>query len=225
MYQPMQSNLTLKVLWRSLIKQLVLREPFVWDLQSLRNNRIPSNSLPHSTKMFLRALLSSLWNYFCKRWSLRLPHGKRKLSPEMSVQFQPQLRVQMCVESQTCRGVQDLPLPQLGITKEKGSKVMSSPGPQIQETRSKVYSSQTMRKASWSPVCYSTTRTGEICIVNLLINLMYPYLYLLKAPAYTMMNVTHSKQKQGCSQEVNSDYMFYLQGILPFSSMEPNFRP
>lgn len=37
----------LRAFWRGLKEQLVTREPSVWDFQGLRNNGIPSNSIPH----------------------------------------------------------------------------------------------------------------------------------------------------------------------------------
>lgn len=204
MYQPMQSNLTLKMLWRSLIKQLVLREPFVWDLQGLRNSRIPSSSLPQSTK-FLRALLRSCWNYFSKSWSSQscsFLQGKCTCSFSLSSEFKCVWSPKHAQESKIC------PFLNLESPKRRGLKSCLVLG--LRRLAVKFIPHKQCGRPHWPPVYYSKIRTGEVCIVNLQVNTMYPYLYLLKAPVYTVMSVTHIKQKQGCSQEVNSDYMFYL---------------
>ena len=45
-YQLMQPDITLKAFWRGFVEQLVSRESCVWDLQGLRNNRMPSTVSP-----------------------------------------------------------------------------------------------------------------------------------------------------------------------------------
>lgn len=153
-YQAMQSNITLKAFWRGMTEQLVSREPFVWDLQGLGNNRI--HQTPHSTKTFLRPLLSFLWNYFCKSLSGSLSDSKSMLSwscwppTVLGVSTSAQGPNVWCPKhaevSRSCPFQT-----QLRNTKEKQSKVMSSPGPQTQETLRKDYSTQAMRKPPLIP--------------------------------------------------------------------------
>lgn len=81
---------------------------------------------------------------------------------------------------------------QLGNAKEKGSKVMSNPGPQTQETLSKDGSTQTVRKFSLIPSLEEQNQNWR----SLYIELMYKhYINLLKNPIYTVTNDTYIKQR------------------------------
>lgn len=156
-----------------------LEGAFVWDLQGLRNNRIPSHSLPHSTKMFLRALLSFLWNYFCKSWSWGCHMGGGSyLDPvqfsrhnclwsfSLSSKFQCVWRPRHAEVPKIC------PFLNLESSERRGLKSCLVPGLGLRRLAIKFIPHKQWGRPHWSPVFYSKIRTGEVCIVNLRINTM-----------------------------------------------------
>lgn len=202
-YQRLQSNHSEGILER-LHRTACLKGSFCVRLPGCQKQQNPIElSLPHSTRMFLRALLSFLWNYFCKSWSLRLSDGKRSRSRSNCPWT---FRVQMCGElSQVCPSQS-----QLGNAKEKGSKVMPNPGPQTQETLSKDGSTQAVRKFSLIPSLLEQQNQNWR---SLYIELTYKhYINLLKNPIYTVTNDTYIKQRgmETKPKEIHSDCMFYL---------------
>lgn len=189
MYQPMQSNLTLKALWRSLIKQLVLRELLC------ETYRVSEITESHQTLSLtwprcswgLCSVSSEITFAKAGVWGCHMGGGS-SLSPvqfsrgncpwifSLSSEFKCVWRPRHAEASKIC------PFLKLESPKRKGLKSCLVPGLRLRRLAVKFIPHKQWGRPHWSPVCYSKIRTGEVCIVNLRINTMYPYLYLFKVP-------------------------------------------
>lgn len=189
MYQPMQSNLTLKALWRSLIKQLVLRELLC------ETYRVSEITESHQTLSLTRprhswglcSVSSEITFAKARVWGCHMGGGgslgqvqfSRGNCPwifSLSSEFKHVWRPRHAEASRIC------PFLKLESPKRRGLKSCLVLGLTLRRLAAKFIPHKQWRRPHWSPVCYSKIRTGEVCIVNLRINTMYSYPYLLKVP-------------------------------------------